>query len=704
MSRRAASRTVLLLVLFLLVVTIVMFFYKGLLFTAKPIGNREYFKEITTAVTSENQGIVGFCINYPPSLSFNKTLSIQTRIPFEMLIFGYDNDLNQSLIFSINNTKMFNLSAYNATVRLISFTPKIVDKGNYSILITVNDTSVCSNNGDSGVLYLEIHGNNTSPSFSGPIPNYTWVLGSNPTNLFDLDNYFSDKDNDLITYTYELNQKVSVFIDSLNRVSFTSSYYGTDVVRFVANDSEFGNYSNIINLTILLPTAQESGSSSGVSGGGGSGGGSGGGIVPPTLAEVKPSRTVTNINLLPEFQYYAMIKNDWLSFSYTKLNCKKEKYTLELTQINENGMIYTLFPYDEEYQINDDKSVLIDLDKDSLNDIEVKSERFSNTQIITSIRLLGVEHCSSKTCTDGIRNQGEERIDCGGPCNPCPTCTDGIRNQDEEGIDCGGSCNSCGEKFSPVTIIKSDAMLTNLLLGLIIAILLLIPLLVMNFMYMRKVFSTIANKVISSLPNKEISEKKSFVEHIYERLNKLEAGISEKNESFAVDDLFSLFNMFVSEYFGLKLEFTLNDVEKKISEKKPDKDLVRFIHSTHKHLQGSLEDNNISLTEFRTLIEEIKTFIFLLTEIPPVKSGKNNVIGNKNADWIHSKIILSLSKLREHDIEKAKQLYVEALNQYKKMPIREKKKTHEYLIRLYHLINFAHNLKIHYLINFAHKK
>ncbi len=52
------------------------------------------------------------------------------------------------------------------------------------------------------------------------------------------------------------------------------------------------------------------------------------------------------------------------------------------------------------------------------------------------------------TCNDGIKNQGETGVDCGGPCPSCtnePTCDDGIMNGDETGVDCGGSCpNSCG--------------------------------------------------------------------------------------------------------------------------------------------------------------------------------------------------------------------------------------------------------------------
>jgi hypothetical protein len=54
------------------------------------------------------------------------------------------------------------------------------------------------------------------------------------------------------------------------------------------------------------------------------------------------------------------------------------------------------------------------------------------------------------TCDDGIQNQGEEDIDCGGPCKSCATCDDGIKNQDEAGIDCGGPCSPCPVCLEPI--------------------------------------------------------------------------------------------------------------------------------------------------------------------------------------------------------------------------------------------------------------
>ncbi len=77
------------------------------------------------------------------------------------------------------------------------------------------------------------------------------------------------------------------------------------------------------------------------------------------------------------------------------------------------------------------------------------------------------------TCGDGLANQGETDIDCGGPnCGPCgdgqgcaqnsdcvsqscasglciqPSCGDGVTNADETDVDCGGgTCDPCSAGF-----------------------------------------------------------------------------------------------------------------------------------------------------------------------------------------------------------------------------------------------------------------
>jgi hypothetical protein len=48
--------------------------------------------------------------------------------------------------------------------------------------------------------------------------------------------------------------------------------------------------------------------------------------------------------------------------------------------------------------------------------------------------------CPIPTCFDGIQNQGEEGIDCGGPCptpcDPTPSCGNGYQDGNETGVDC----------------------------------------------------------------------------------------------------------------------------------------------------------------------------------------------------------------------------------------------------------------------------
>ena len=51
------------------------------------------------------------------------------------------------------------------------------------------------------------------------------------------------------------------------------------------------------------------------------------------------------------------------------------------------------------------------------------------------------------SCDDGVKNQDETDVDCGGVCDACPTCSDGILNQDEIDVDCGGICPACSKKI-----------------------------------------------------------------------------------------------------------------------------------------------------------------------------------------------------------------------------------------------------------------
>lgn len=80
-------------------------------------------------------------------------------------------------------------------------------------------------------------------------------------------------------------------------------------------------------------------------------------------------------------------------------------------------------------------------------DYEIPVESFDET--IDQLNTIGREltsvdneTCLIPTCFDGMQNQNETNLDCGGPCQPCH-CFDDIQNEDETDLDCGGSCQPC---------------------------------------------------------------------------------------------------------------------------------------------------------------------------------------------------------------------------------------------------------------------
>jgi hypothetical protein len=78
---------------------------------------------------------------------------------------------------------------------------------------------------------------------------------------------------------------------------------------------------------------------------------------------------------------------------------------------------------------------------DSTVKVTVTDATGASTQLSFPIH---VSAATCATCSDGIQNQGETGVDCGGPCAACATCSDGIQNQGETGVDCGGPCAACG--------------------------------------------------------------------------------------------------------------------------------------------------------------------------------------------------------------------------------------------------------------------
>jgi len=117
---------------------------------------------------------------------------------------------------------------------------------------------------------------NSGPTFdhSNPIANQSLVQGNSLSDVFDLDNYFSDSDGDTLTYEAFGNSSVTVSIDTSNVVSYSagSSFSGSEVIKFVGDDGVRRNAtSNNVTITVNetgAVTPQVTGAASGGGGGG----------------------------------------------------------------------------------------------------------------------------------------------------------------------------------------------------------------------------------------------------------------------------------------------------------------------------------------------------------------------------------------------------------------------------------------------------
>ncbi len=118
-------------------------------------------------------------------------------------------------------------------------------------------------------------------------------------------------------------------------------------------------------------------------------------------------------------------------------------------------------------------------------------------------------------CADGIKNchngSCEVLEDCGGPCPPCPTCSDGIKNQGEEKRDCGGPCKRCIE--IPFTSVFFKSVISYSLIALLILILVLVFRQLKKYKVFKEMEIKTPKKTIQTLKN--VGDKKHLPKFIF---------------------------------------------------------------------------------------------------------------------------------------------------------------------------------------------
>lgn len=307
----------------------------------------------------------------------------------------------------------------------------------------------------------------------------------------------------------------------------------------------------------------------------------------------------------------------------------------------------------------------------------------------------------SPTCFDGIRNQGEEGVDCGGPCEPCviiETCFDGIKNQGETGIDCGGPCEPCKEIQVP-GIIETES--NSLLIASMIAFLSVVGG-VLGYLIFRKEIRSAYSKLSWWITRKR---KKQFLlsdddkDDLLKKIRKLEDEFSmSKVEMFRSDDPFILEvldvnRLFFMKAFGFDREFTKENLTLKANK-------ILF-HSTLKHIYDSFMDKQILLERKKIgisrlhlsfMIQEIKGMVLEVSHYyknDPFVAEKDYAITGGVMEKVTKLLHNAVVDLQFAETENARQKYLQIIGLYEQLSEKEKVAVYGEIARLFNHIRYS---------------
>ncbi|MAE13163.1 hypothetical protein CMO92_01240 [Candidatus Woesearchaeota archaeon] len=299
------------------------------------------------------------------------------------------------------------------------------------------------------------------------------------------------------------------------------------------------------------------------------------------------------------------------------------------------------------------------------------------------------------SCSDGVLNQGEEKVDCGGPCGlcdtctnnvkdgfelgvdcgglcePCPTCTDNILNQDEEDVDCGGSCPPCSELEMPALLPAARTFTIFLLISIIIVFCMYVA-----YKFFHKQIRTFfGNMVFAVVPQ---GPRFILIKDLEER-DRLITLLSKPTKRVVEEVILSFGAVFLpkSVSFEDMLEslqvFTMPTQIKKVLS-----DLVE-------NIQNLSEDADIDL-----VVEELKMLIYLTS---PSSMLLEKHVSEKRLSKGHflrfqQELHNFYRALMFSEFDIAKRKYESLLSEYQEMSGKEQKTVHDKLDRVFFELSF----------------
>ncbi|MEM4260364.1 MAG: hypothetical protein QXG00_03950 [Candidatus Woesearchaeota archaeon] len=608
----------------------------------------KFVKQLVPPTTGRaSSAVINLCINGPPYFNIsvcNSTVYQNTQYTCNL---SAVDPTNNSLYFS--SVWLTNLSLFTITPDgRISFyaNQTHADLENHSVYIILDDNYGCNNSQFFSLFNLRVINVNDPPYLVQNIPNREISEKQLIRNAFCLDNFFYDPDKDPLSY-FQISNNSVMFSISQNYphcVELYSSVCGI-TETFIVNASDPYNLSALSNpfsITVTCPSEP----SASPNGGGGAGGGS-------------SSRTCT-----PDWHCYRWSEcypNGTRTQRCVDINaCNPKDYI----RVRIEECVYNpQYPCEERWTCSDWGLCLP-----------------NGTQL--------------RTCTDNNEcntfNTKPNEIQ---NCTYIPTCFDGIQNQNEYGVDCGGPCKPC-----PLHIPSPIPPETTLWVIITIAIILFLIILLIIYRIFHKEINEFFARVgwyLSKKRRKQILINQAVKEELLKKLSDLEKDFNKKDLGSLIGLFTGLVRIYYKEVFNLKYEFNLQQLFIAVKNRKMMYTIVKNILYSFAQKSAQVEFGKIKIYKFELqyLIDEFRQII-IQTSLTEDKDLGQEIKERKPLTehrYEHFYIWLSNAEiaLQYNRNDVAKRIYIDMLRRFEYLTPQEKDRIYFDMTRLYNEIRYV---------------
>ena len=641
--------------------------------------NEQNFFKFSKYTAKSTSAQITFCIKSPNIMGdvgemCGTNLTLRTNQTFYCPLNYTVADPN-NLYFSSRFVTSPELFVVNNTNRTISYITNHSSWGNHSSVITVDDDSCGVHELTDYEYDFTLNFVNTPPEYYKQIPNVT-MEEKQTLIAYSLDDYFRDIDDQPLTYSvlsYNIGAITVNIIPGTSEVTIRTfdNVCGDYTITYMVEDTYFTT--SISNpspkVTINCPDTQDESSSSS-------------GVVRSTPCEEQWTCLEWSDCYPPNPDKPEYVTGYQKMTCYDQNSCDPDNY--RTTRFRECEYRYPADCYPE-WECTDWTPCRSDSTKEracfDLNECSLEDQiRFGIPEIVNF-------------------------------CVYAESCSDGIKNNNELGVDCGGLCEPCTTIESPSIIFDSNRVL-SWFIGILIAIIVIILIVYRIF---RKQIKRFFSKLIWMLVKKAdrqiylggkekeliLKEVQTYEKMLLNRIEKNKLTNSELNE--LESGLFTLFRKSFGEMLDLAFESTEEQFMAKIKKLETTQEFremiitlterfIRLEREGRKEVDGRKEifsDIDEIILDFNTL----KFFIFNISDKIDLNKFKDIKLKTKQSKNELFSIINKTNKAYIHlqhlNVKEGKNVYLEIINLYESLDEKDKTKIYELTSTLFKVLTYV---------------